>query len=285
MSGTRAFFQGLPRAAQRPGLTLALAASTAGATLLFVGPFFLVLRGVWSGQAGGAEFLSRGDLSPLFAALAAAKFSTLAIALIASAILIFFAVRLFLAGGLFARLHPSGGTGLNDSFFGYCARYFWQFLVHALLNDLYTVGLIAVALPVAFTLGKLGKNADVPKMAQLANAGAALCLWIALSLSARALDLGRAHIMNLGGFRPLNALLTGVRGTLGHPISALGLSAWGGIARLLLFAVWFGLDFRLHIHGTVTWVLACLLLLIYLLLSSFLRVTLAAGAYVLLGRN
>ena len=119
----------------------------------------------------------------------------------------------------------------------------------------------------------------------LANAGATLCWWIALSLSARALDLGRAHIMNLGGFRPLNALLTGVRGTLGHPISALGLSAWGGIGRLLLFVLWFGLDLRLHIHGTGTWLLACVLLLIYLLLSSFLRVTLAAGAYALLGRN
>lgn len=285
MSGTGAFFQGLPRAAQRPGLTLALAASTAGATLLFAVPFFLALRGAWSGQAGGAEFLSRGDLQPLLEALEAAKFSTLAGALITSAILMFLALRLFLAGGIFSSLHPSGGAGLNDSFFGQCARYFWQFLAHAILNGLYTVGLLAVALPVALALGKLGKSADAPNVALLARAGTALCWWTALSLSARALDLGRAHIMNRGGFRPLDALLTGVRGTLGHPINALGLSLWGGIARLLLFVIWFGLDLPLHIHGPATWLLACVLLLIYLLLSSFLRVTLAAGAYVLLERR
>ena len=285
MSGTGAFFQGLPRAAQRPGLTLALAASTAGATLLFAGPFFLALRGAWSGQAGGAEFLSRGDLLPLLEALEAAKFSTLAGALITSAILMFLALRLFLAGGIFSSLHPSGGAGLNDSFFGQCARYFWQFLAHAILNSLYAGALLIVAGIVASALKKIGEKADTPNVALLTQLAAALCIWLALSLSARALDLGRAHIMNRGGFRPLDALLTGVRGTLGHPISALGLSLWGGIARLLLFAIWFGLDLPLHIHGPATWLVACVLLLIYLLLSSFLRVTLAAGAYVLLERR
>ena len=285
MSGTRAFFQGLPRAAQRPGLTLALAASTAGATLFFAGPLFLELHGVWSGRAGGAAFLAGGDLQPLLEALEAMKFSALAGVMIASAVLLFMVLRLFLAGGIFASLHPSGGAGLNDSFFGNCARYFWQFLAHAILNGLYTVGLFAVALPVALALGKLGKNADAPNVALLTGFGAALCWWIALSLSARALDLGRAHIMNRGGFRPLDALLTGVRGTLGHPISAVALSLWGGGARLLLFVIWFGLDLPLHIHGPFTWMVACALLVLYLLLSSFLRVTLAAAAYVLLGRR
>ena len=93
---------------------------------------------------------------------------------------------------------------------------------------------------------------------------------------ALALALGVLLALLVVYVRPLESILLPV------------LAGFNGIPKVAiapLFVIWFGLDLPLHIHGPLSWMTACVLLLIYLLLSSFLRVTLAAGAYVLLGRN
>ena len=68
MSGTSAFFRGLTRAAQRPALTLLLAATSAFAAGLFALPLFLLLSRSLASQPEAAELL-RGSLAPLSNAL------------------------------------------------------------------------------------------------------------------------------------------------------------------------------------------------------------------------
>lgn len=282
MSGTSAFFRGLTRAAQRPALTLLLAGSTVLCTAVFALPVQLVL-GRELADRPFADTLLRGNLGPLNAALEG-KFFTLLGPLMLLALLLQLLLRTFLAGGLFARLHPQGG-GFNDSFFGLCARHFPTFAAQALLNGIFAGFLLVAALFPAGAGLKLLDEVETPRTAWLIRLGAMILFWVALSLGTRALDAGRAHIISRGGHRPVEGFLTGVKTVLRRPLGALSLSLWGTAAKALLFLLWLAADGPLHIHGGLSWLLAVVLLAAYLLAASFLRVAVAAGAFELISKN
>ncbi len=282
MSGTSAFFRGLTRAAQRPALTLLLASTSALAAVLFALPLQLVLNGSLGNHPEAAELL-RGSLGPLSSALEG-QFFSLIVPLAVAAFLLQALLRTFIAGGLFARLHPQGGN-LADSYFGLCARHFPTFVIQALLNGLFLVLLLIVsAILVKWPGDQLGE-VETPRSALLIRLAIAGLFWVALSLAARALDIGRAHIINRGGHRPVEGFFTGVKQVLSRPLGALALSLWATVFQLFLVALWLAADWKVHIHSGFSWLLALLLLALYLLATSFLRVTVAAGAFELIGKN
>ena len=282
MSGTSAFFRGLTRAAQRPALTLLLAATSALAAALFALPLFLLLGRSLASQPEAAELL-RGSLAPLSNALDG-HFYDLLFPLAVAAFLLQVLLRTFIAGGLFARLHPQGGS-LGDSFFGLCARHFPTFVIQAILNGIFLLLLLVVsAILVKWPADQLGE-VETPRSALLIRLAIAGLFWVALSLAARALDIGRAHIINRGGHRPIEGFFTGIKQVLSHPLGALALSLWGAVLQLSLVALWLAVDWKLHIHSGMSWLLALLLYTLYLLATSFLRVAVAAGAFELVGKN
>jgi hypothetical protein len=282
MSGTSAFFRGLTRAAQRPALTLLLAGTSALAAGLFALPLHLLLNGSLAHQPDAGELL-RGSFTPLSEALEG-QFFSLIFPLALAAILLQLLTRTFLAGGLFARLHPQGGN-FTDSFFGLCARHFPTFVAQALLNGIFMVVLLGVSAILVKWPGDQLDNVETPRSALLIRLAILAVFWVALSMAARALDIGRAHIINRGGHRPIEGFFTGVKAVLGRPLGALALSLWAGVFQFALLALWLASDWRLHIHGGASWLLAVLLLTLYLLATSFLRVTVAAGAYELVSKN
>jgi hypothetical protein len=282
VSGTSAFFRGLSRAAQRPALTLLLSATSALAVGLFALPLYLLLGRSMGSQPEAAELL-RGSLGPLSNALEG-HFYELLSPLAVAAFLLQALLRTFIAGGLFARLHPQGGN-LADSFFGLCARHFPTFVIQAILNGIFLILLLIVsAILVKWPAGQLG-DVETPRSALLIRLAIAALFWVALSLAARALDIGRAHIINRGGHRPIEGFFTGIKQVLSHPLGALALSLWAAVFQLCLVALWLAADWKLHIHGGLSWLLALLLYALYLLATSFLRVTVAAGAFELVSKN
>ncbi len=284
MSATTAFFGGLPRAAQRPGLTLALAAATALATVLVMLPFASRLGRELNAGAGAAAFLKEGDLLACSLAVRESRAGGLVGALLLVAIPLFLFARLFLAGSVMGKLNPRDGYGAGQSFFALGARHFWPFALHALLNLFSTGALLGAAMAVTGVFSILTENAASAR-APLAVAGVRLLFaWGALALGARALDFGRAHMLQRGGFRPVDGWLTGLKAVVTRPITALGLSLWTSLARLTVFLLWSGLDWKLHIHGWFSLLLALALLGAYLLLASFLRVVAMAAGYIVMER-
>lgn len=282
MSGTSAFFRGLTRAAQRPALTLLLASTSALAAVLFALPLHLLLSRSLAHQPEAAELL-RGSLGPLSSALEG-QFYDLLFPLAVAAFLLQALLRTFIAGGLFARLHPQGGN-LADPYFSLCARHFPTFVIQALLNGLFLVLLLIVSAILVKWPGDQLSEVETPRSALLIRLAIVGLFWVALSLAARALDIGRAHIINRGGHRPVEGFFTGVKQVLSRPLGALALSLWATVFQLFLVALWLAVDWKVHIHSGLSWLLALLLLALYLLATSFLRVTVAAGAFELIGKN
>ena len=285
MSATDAFLGGLPRAAQKPSLTLAYAGSTALATLLVGVPLFMMLAGPLGGASGGLDFLRHGDFLPLQIALDESQAGRLLAGLLLVALPLFGLLRIYLAGGVAARLNPADGYGAGQSFFGLGARHFWAFLFHAILNALFTGLLLGCALAASAPLKMIAENAETPAAAMWLAGARMVMLWFAVALGTRALDYGRAHMLMRGGFRPVDGWLTGIKAVVTRPGLAIGLCVWGGLTRLTLFALWFGLDYALHIRGPFSWLIALALLGGQLLLAEFLRVTLMAAAFIVLERR